>query len=311
MATAPRPRILPKITYAPPTDPPDTSGLGAGGGAGYNPNRDMPIDRFGQWLGGGINNALAGIFPSNDVRSGNPIFWGDDAGAQVGAGMGQVGVGGGQMPTDLGGRASTYYGAAGAPVESPPARDPRGVTPPNAPNANIYEAKDSPNWRPPSAPGGAATPPPSALTNNRSNYDTAVKAGDTQNIARLNAEWERLKSTSVYQKMYGGQDDYAMQKRLIDVYMNPNDRGAGNDFESAAGAMIADDIWAEAFRMATGRAPNDVEWVDHNVGRDPLTGHPEAIQWMEQKSKELQQGNQIGAQQSYQQLLDKNKNIMS
>lgn len=308
MATTPRPRILPKITYAPPAEPPDTSGLGAGGGAGYNPNRDMPIDQFGRWLGGGINNALSAIFPTGTAWLGDRTLTGSGVGA-AGPNMQQphdpdyTGMfPPPAAPTDYYSQYS-QYGQQGM--------NPIGRGAPNTPvsdqndrnNANphieaggtaISEPRDSGSWKP-------ATPPPSAIVNNQNNLKAAVAAGDTASIARLQAEWERLKPFATQFNL-----DPA---RLVNVYMDPKNPAAKLTLRDAGIAAALDDAWgaqmAAANMWSQDPAVNDLLWKEHwqamnGGGRDPLEGHPQAIQNLQGVAQTINQALQDSQYSDYQ-----------
>jgi hypothetical protein len=72
--------------------------------------------------------------------------------------------------------------------------------------------------------------------------------------------------------------------------------------------MISDDIWASEATQAFGRPPNQLEWDEHfkamnNFGRDPLEGHPQAVQNIQAKRTEMEKLNQQTAYDSLQQWL--------
>ncbi len=78
-----------------------------------------------------------------------------------------------------------------------------------------------------------------------------------------------------------------------DVYMNPARNGSPSP-AAAIGRQLDDKIWGDAFLQAVGRAPNEVEWVDHyNAvhfgGRDPLDGHPYAQQAIRDMQQRIEQ----------------------
>jgi hypothetical protein len=94
-------------------------------------------------------------------------------------------------------------------------------------------------------------------------------------------------------------------KHVVDVYMNPHDPHAASDPNRALANAIADKIWAEAATAAFGRPPNEQEWIEHyyakNYGsRDPLEGHPQAIQAIQDAANNLtNQGQSAGQAQAY------------
>jgi erythromycin esterase-like protein len=74
--------------------------------------------------------------------------------------------------------------------------------------------------------------------------------------------------------------------------MNPTDPGSQQNFGGALKTAHSDQLWAQAFQMATGHPPNQLEWDEHSVAedsgyrvRDPLEGHSEAIRWLEQQGE--------------------------
>lgn len=143
-----------------------------------------------------------------------------------------------------------------------------------------------------------------AVTNNQNNTKVAQAAGDTASLARLNAEWERIQQSPLWKQMYGGSDPNAMKQRLVNVYMNPKNSAAQNDLAGALSSAVADDVWAQQATQAFGRPPNQLEWDEHwkamNVGgRDPLEGHPQAIQNIKATMQSFQQGNQQTAYDDY------------
>lgn len=143
-----------------------------------------------------------------------------------------------------------------------------------------------------------------AVNKNRANTQAAQAAGDNVNLARLNAEWERLTQSPLYQQMYGGSDANAMKQRLVNVYMKPGNPAAANDLAGAMSAAVADDVWAREATNAFGRPPNQLEWDEHwkamNVGgRDPLAGHPQSIQNIQNTMNQFQQQNQNTSYNDY------------
>lgn len=99
-------------------------------------------------------------------------------------------------------------------------------------------------------------------------------------------------------------------RRVVEVYMNPSDPHAKADPMQALGDAMADDAWARAATNAFGRPPNELEWQEHyyakNYGsRDPLEGHPEAIQQLINEANQMGQGQVPGAQSTAQEDLRK------
>ncbi len=100
-----------------------------------------------------------------------------------------------------------------------------------------------------------------------------------------------------------------MINRVVNVYMNKEDPYAADNPYSALANAQSDDIWAQAASMAFGRPPNEVEWKEHyyakNYGsRDPLVGHGEAIQWIQQQAEQMRQESVQRAQEQAQQYLN-------
>jgi hypothetical protein len=261
------PRILPRVVYAPPQDTPPQQ-MQAQGQAG-NPYINVPGD------------------PSSQVSK--PPGWED---------MNTT-----RPPQTLQGQASgmvTY-----TPQQAPLTQQAQGmgtpVTPPN-PNAPPAAAPNGEPLGPANDPTIQAWKDAAAKTNN--NLGAATAAGDAEDIARLNAEWERLKQSPIYQQMFSGWDEGGLKQRLVNKYMQPGNKAAQGSLTNALAAAASDDIWGNEATQAFGRPPNEQEWDEHwhamNVGgRDPLDGHPQAIQNIKAKAAELTGGNQQNIYDTY------------
>lgn len=143
-------------------------------------------------------------------------------------------------------------------------------------------------------------PPQSALTNNRNNLANAQASGDTANIQRLQAEWERIAPLA---QQHGITAD-----RLVNSYMQPDNPAAKSDFGGALAAAIADDVWGNEATSAFGRPPNQLEWQQHweamnKGGRDPLEGHPQAVQNIQAAMQNMGTANQTAVNSDLQQWL--------
>jgi hypothetical protein len=128
------------------------------------------------------------------------------------------------------------------------------------------------------------------------NEQTKAAAAEADRLAEIQREWDRIAPLA---QQYG-----VDQQRLIDTYMNPSDPGSRSDFRGALTEAHADDMWAQAFRMGTGRDPNQLEWDEHSVamdrgGRDPLEGHGEAIRWLQDQANAEKQSGQNEAYDAY------------
>lgn len=182
----------------------------------------------------------------------------------------------------------------------------------NDPNVSSGGSFGAPNAaQPQSKPGtGEVMGPPSptqqdwnaVAAKNQSNLAAAQASGDTANIARLQAEWERLKPFASQFNL----DPH----RLVTVYMDPKNPAAKNNLADAAVSAAMDDAWANAARQAglfTGDPNRDnLLWQEHwqamNVGgRDPLEGHPQAVQQIQAAAQQIQNFNQQGNYNDYQQ----------
>jgi hypothetical protein len=145
-----------------------------------------------------------------------------------------------------------------------------------------------------------------AVQKNQTLTEKAKASGDSEEMRRLDAEWARLTSTPLYKQMYGGANELDIKNRLINSYMQPDNEAAEPSFDRAHARMVTDDWWAEQASMAFGRPPNQLEWDEHwramnKGGRDPLEGHPQAIQNLEAKKEELKRMNQQAAYDALQQ----------
>jgi hypothetical protein len=142
------------------------------------------------------------------------------------------------------------------------------------------------------------------LDKNRGLNEKATAAGDTKEMARLQAEWDRIAPKAA---KYGITAD-----RLVNSYMQPGNDAAETSLDRALGRAIADDTWAAAMTAANAWTGDefadkklwDEHWVAMNKGgRDPLEGHPAAIQMIQAKMKEIESENQNEAYGQYQQWL--------
>jgi hypothetical protein len=137
-----------------------------------------------------------------------------------------------------------------------------------------------------------------AVDKNTRLTEEAKNTGNDKELARLQAEWDRIAPMA---QKYG-----LTPERLINSYMQPDNPAAEPDFQRAAARAIADDTWAHAAGVAFGRPPNQVEWDEHwramnKGGRDPLEGHPAAVQAIQARMQEIQKDNQTQAFNAYQQ----------
>jgi hypothetical protein len=140
-----------------------------------------------------------------------------------------------------------------------------------------------------------------AMAKNQNLTQQATAAGDTKELERLQAEWDRIAPKAA---KYG-----ITAERLINSYMQPGNSAAEPTLDRAMGRAIADDTWAGAATVAFGRPPNQVEWDEHwramnKGGRDPLEGHPAAIQQIQARMQQIEQENQDEAYGQYQQWLN-------
>jgi hypothetical protein len=197
------------------------------------------------------------------------------------------------------------------PPTQPSTPDPVGQTPPG------FNPGPSQTPAPMAGPGNAETVAAwqATLDKNRSLNDKATAAGNDKEMKRLDDEWARLISTPQYQKLYGGSNEADVKNRLINSYMQPGNDAAESSMDRAAGRMIADDAWA-AEMDAAGAWGSDPDrmWAEHwhamnKGGRDPLEGHPQAIQNLERKRKEMEQMNQQASYDALQQWLTNSGNV--
>lgn len=260
MPNLPRPKVLPRVNYDPPQDTPPTA---------------SPSPAFGPLAGGYVQSPQF-VNPSVQPQFG-PL-------------------------------ASDYVKAPT--VEYQPRVQPAdyGTQPPTggATADRRYDALEESRMRQMAASNSQTDTAriQDAVNKNRANTQAAQAAGDNVNLARLNAEWERLTQSPLYQQMYGGSDPNAMKQRLVNVYMKPGNPAAANDLAGAMSAAVADDVWAREATKAFGRPPNQLEWDEHwkamNVGgRDPLEGHPQAIQNIKATMQGFSNNNQQTAYDDY------------
>jgi hypothetical protein len=304
---------------------------------------DMPIDQIIPWIGEQIGNMDRGFGASNS----NPLFFGSTVSGQgnLGRGVPQASEGSPVPQWMTGAGAGSYADsraqevAGGAPQYIQDAfrnyyqQNPNGASPtyPNreggvADGAIINRGgagatgENNPlgaGLNNPNEPGPMANQYnrlQDATNKNQALTEKAKAAGDDKEMKRLDDEWARLTSSPLFQKMYGGQDAFDVKNRLINSYMQPGNDAAEPSFDRAHGRMVMDDIWAEAATVAFGRGPNQVEWDEHwramnKGGRDPLEGHPAAIQVIDAKKKELEQMNQQSAYDMLQQWQAKSGNL--
>jgi hypothetical protein len=309
MAQKPNPRILPKVTYSPPQEEPPT------GNAGSDWRKKPMGDVLADW--GGVLNQTGNSNYSNGVRidnfpqapapqapQTNPVpSWLTGAGAGNYADARAQEVAGG-APQYIQDAFRDYYqqNQGGASVTTPNA----GQNVPGAP-----AGADNPlgaGVNNPNEPG----PMPNqynrlqdAVQKNQSLTEKATAAGDDKEMKRLDDEWARLTSTPQFKAMYGSSDPMQLKERLINSYMQPGNDAAESSMDRAGGRMIADDVWAQAFQAATGGPPSQIHWDEHwsamnKGGRDPLEGHPMAVQAIQAKMKEMEQANQQASYDSLQ-----------
>jgi hypothetical protein len=307
------PRLLPKVQY----DPRGDSAQRGGGDYEYN-NRANSYNSnptYAQNFGGG-----GGMPPTLPPVNYNPI------GGEVPPARNQPPPVGGQYEPNLGGR--PWNAEPIAPPQPLPVAAQQGM-PQYNPVTGMTEYPDPFSGVSGSAkviPTGAAigptappptTPPPagntpgmagpgnpetvsqwqSTLDKNQNLTQQATAAGDSKEMARLQAEWDRIAPKAA---KYGITAD-----RLINSYMQPGNDAAETSLDRAMGRAIADDTWAEAFAAATGGPPQQIHWDEHwqamnKGGRDPLEGHPAAVQAIQAKMKQIEADNQQEAYNAYQ-----------
>ncbi len=215
------------------------------------------------------------------TSGGNPFFdWLNKTGSALFGGGGAPGTTP-QPPSYGNGQGGPQGGQSyGLPPSNVPG------TPPKPPvyGTGDYAGPPSPTTAP--TPGGSKAP-----------GGLPDVARDLSTQAR---EWLRIKPMA---DKYGASLD-----QLVNVYMNPQDPHAKTDLQSALSEKIADDVWARAFTMATGRPPQGNEWDEHYYAktegrRDPLEGHPGAVQYIQQAAQQMQGENSQAAYQTYNDLI--------
>lgn len=252
-----------------PEQPKPGAGAGAGGGpvVSYNPLA-------------GIQEWLANTFGGGNTQAQTPPGWQPTVGQGDAVGRTPPGWTPGvpSGPTSADGRPTTD-----ATGKTPPGWVP--TVPSNAPaDAQTQAARLQ-----------------DAVNKNQNLTQQAKDTGNDKELARLQAEWDRIAPMA---QKYGITPD-----RLVNSYMQPGNPAAESSLERAMGKAIADDTWAQAATIAFGRPPNQLEWDEHwramnKGGRDPLEGHPQAIQAIQQRMQEIQQDNQKQAFGQYQQWLN-------
>jgi hypothetical protein len=322
------PKVLPAIKFDPPfSGETDTGWRGEQGGAGkgdysgmpgYNPATGMmeyPKTRYDE------NFPPVNMNQGVDITGGvaaaqQPAAWYDPIGMGMQAGQGVMdwmkgGTPGINLnPLDAGNAARQGIierqvpGQAGQTAQGGGWWDlvSGGQTPPAGNNAPA----GAPATPPPAGMAGPGNPETVAawqatLDKNRGLNEKATAAGDTKEMARLQAEWDRIAPKA---QKYG-----ISAERLVNSYMQPGNDAAETSLDRALGRAIADDTWAQAAGVAFGRPPNQLEWDEHwramnKGGRDPLEGHPAAIQAIQAKMQEIEQENQNEAYGQYQQWLN-------
>jgi hypothetical protein len=313
-----KPELLPGIKYAPRGD---AGGRGGGDYEYYNrANSYASNPDYAQQFGGG--GGQPPILPPINY---NPI------GGEAPPARNEPPPVGGQWEPNLGGR--PWNADPIAPPQPLPLAAQQGA-PQYNPVTGMTEYPDpfagvsgSAKLIPTGAPIGPTAPPPApppaanesmagpgndqvvsqwqaTLDKNRGLNEKATAAGDTKEMARLQAEWDRIAPKAA---KYGITAD-----RLINSYMQPGNDAAETSLDRALGRAIADDTWAAAMTAANAWTGDefadkklwDEHWVAMNKGgRDPLEGHPAAIQMIQAKMKEIEQENQNEAYGQYQQWL--------
>jgi hypothetical protein len=176
-------------------------------------------------------------------------------------------------PNPNGAQATTPTGAGGTTggsVKYNPAGDTR--------QEAIQDSRD------PSVPSVQEARTADAVTKNQNLTDQAKAAGDEKELARLQAEWDRIAPMA---QKFG-----ITPERLVNSYMQPGNDAAETDMSRAMGKALQDDAWAGAATVAFGRPPNQLEWDEHwyamnKGGKDPLEGHPAAIQEIQRRMEEI------------------------
>lgn len=287
MPNLPRPKPLPSVKYDPPSNPPSRTLLGdiSNASGQFSPFlNDAANGIYGALNQGG--SYLFGGVPGKVARPVPPAVVSDPRDAGVVSATPTV----------------TYDPVSG----TQPDTGTSGTSPSNPLADRRYDALEESRMRQMAASNSQTDTAriQDAVNKNRANTQAAQAAGDNVNLARLNAEWERLTQSPLYQQMYGGSDANAMKQRLVNVYMKPGNPAAANDLAGAMSAAVADDVWAREATKAFGRPPNQLEWDEHwkamNVGgRDPLEGHPQAIQNIKATMQGFSNNNQQTAYDDY------------
>jgi hypothetical protein len=103
-------------------------------------------------------------------------------------------------------------------------------------------------------------------------------------------------------------------QRMVGVYMNPNDPNAKTSVSEAYREMLADDIWAKAMDAANAWPPTEEGrqkvWEEHwyaknGMGRDPLEGHPAAIQMIKDAARQIMGEDQQAGYDMFKDILPK------
>jgi hypothetical protein len=267
----------------------------AAGATGALPNQQAAIDQWyqpGQPDPNGMNGAQGNFQPPQfgPLSTGyvqSPAFL-------QGRAAGSTGVVGGQAQ-DI----ANWYAQAGAGVGTGQVPTDRAAPDAGATDSSSQSVEDV-----------RAERTADAVQKNQTLTEKAKAAGDDKEMKRLDEEWARLTSTPLYKQMYGGGNEMDIKNRLINSYMQPDNEAAEPSFERAHARMVTDDWWAEEMTKAgawgSDPAANDLLWQEHwramnKGGRDPLEGHPQAIQNLEAKKEELKRMNQQAAYDALQQ----------
>lgn len=316
-----KPKVLPKIQYTPVIDTPP------GGVPPRPPVTAADIPAF--QIGGSINNALASL---NQGGAGmNPAMLAMQRAQGTGTPAGGEGTGSPYAPPPPG--ANPFGWMAGAqqgaydwlkktgtqlfgntPAQPPP--------PAASPNVSTRAGAGT-DMGTGNAPVGAADrrsdeletirlqqSAQTALDKNRGLYETAKNTGDDAAMAKLDAEWARIAPLA---ESHG-----ISRARIVNSYMQPGNSAAQPDFARAYAAARADDIWANEVGMAgmwstDNPAQNDLLWKEHweamnKGGRDPLEGHPQAIQNIKAAAEQEARNNQQEIYNNLQTWLTKSNN---
>jgi hypothetical protein len=257
----------------------------AAGATGALPNQQAAIDQWyqpGQPDPNGMNGAQGNFQPPQfgPLSTGyvqSPAFL-------QGRAAGSTGVVGGQAQ-DI----ANWYAQAGAGVGTGQAPTDRPAPDAGATDSSYQSVEDV-----------RAARTADAVQKNQNLTQQAKDTGNSKELARLQAEWDRIAPKA---QKYG-----ISAERLVNSYMQPGNDAAETSLDRALGRAIADDTWAGAATVAFGRPPNQLEWDEHwramnKGGRDPLEGHPAAIQAIQAKMQEIESENQNEAYGQYQQWL--------